>query len=231
VTKILAALWLAAAALPASAQLIGEGNKGSIYDPPKRTPFKKHDHIRIVVVERSKATSQVDLTKDRRSRPEIEFDKFINFEQRGATALPRIFATNLTDDPGIKIDARYRLDNTAKTGRNLDLTFVITAEVIDIRDNGNLVLEAKKTRKINQDIEQIRLTGEVSPQYIVNNAVQSENLVNQQIESAGFKMWRLSLGKEKGFVDVVSYSSDIADCNQQKALWHLCDGTACGREL
>ncbi len=183
-TKILAGLCLALAASPAAAQLIGEGGTGSVYDPPKKPPFKKRDHIRILVIEKSKANATADLVKDRRSRTEMEFDKFINFEQRG-TALPRIFASNLEDDPGVKLDARYRLDNTGRTGRNLDLTFVITAEVVDIRPNGNLVLQAKKRRRINSDVEEIRLTGEVSPQFIVNHTVKSEDLVNQEISLRG----------------------------------------------
>lgn len=183
--KVLVAFaWLVAGASPLWAQRIGESSEGSIYDPPKRPAFQKHQHIRIVVVERSSARTTTDLVKDRRSRTEMEFDKFVNFESRG-TLLPRVFATNLEDDPGIKIDARYRLDNQARTGRNVDLTFVITAEIVDIRPNGNLVLEAKKTRQINQDEETILLTGEVSPNFVVNNAVRSEDLVNQRIKVSG----------------------------------------------
>ncbi|MBI2898728.1 MAG: flagellar basal body L-ring protein FlgH [Planctomycetes bacterium] len=182
--RIVTALWLVLAAMPASAQLIGQDDDGSPLDPPKKPPFRKHDHIRILVVERSTASTQSTLQSDRRSRTEMEFNKFVNFETRG-TALPRIFATNLTDDPGINIDARYRRDNSGKTNRNVDLTFVVTAEIVDIRPNGNLVLEAKKRRKINADVEEIRLTGEVSPNFVVNRTVKSEDIVNQSIEVSG----------------------------------------------
>lgn len=173
---------IAAMVLP---QLIGEDSKESPLDAPKRPPFKKHDHIQIQVLERSRANSTVDLRTDRRSRFEVEFDEWVRFDTPSGGGSPRLRSAALDDDPAIDIDARFRRDNGGRTSRNFDLAFQITAEVVDVRPNGNLVLQAKKRRKVNSDEEVILLTGEVSPQAIVNNAVRSENILNLDIRYEG----------------------------------------------
>lgn len=173
---------IAAMVLP---QLIGEESKESALDAPKRPPYKKHDLVQIAVLERSRANSAVDLRTDRRSRWEIEFDDWIRFDTPSRGGTPRLRAAALDDDPAIDIDARFRRDNSGRTSRNFDLSFMITAEVVDVRPNGNLVLQAKKRRKVNSDEELILLTGEVSPQQIVNNTVKSEHILNLDIRYEG----------------------------------------------
>lgn len=174
---------LLAAAMPASAQsLLGEGG-GSPYDPAKRPPFKKHDLIQIVAVERSKATSDADLRTDRRSRWEINPKDWIKLSD--GDTFPDLDSAALTGSPKIDLDARYRRDNSGRTSRNFDLTFTVTAEVVDIRPNGNLVIEAKKRRKVNNDEEYIRLTGEVAPTAVENNIVKSEKIANLDITYEG----------------------------------------------
>jgi flagellar basal body L-ring protein FlgH len=54
----------------------------------------------------------------------------------------------------------------------------ITAEVVDIRPNGALVLQATKRRSVNQDQETVRLTCEVAAENVAQNRTSSSNLVN-----------------------------------------------------
>ncbi len=178
----LTVLAILAVSLPAAAQsLIGEGG-GSPYDPAKRPPFKKHDLIKIVAVERSKASTDADLRTDRRSRWELDPKKFIKMSE---DTFPNLEAAALTGNPKIDLDARYRRDSSGKTSRNFDLTFTITAEIVNILPNGNLVIEAKKRRKVNSDEEYIRLTGVVAPTAVVNNVVKSEDIANLDITNEG----------------------------------------------
>ena len=98
---------------------------------------------------------------------------------------PKLGSAALAEEPGIDLDARFRADNQGGTSRNFDLTFMITAEVIDVRPNGNLVIEAKKRRFVNSDEEVLLLTGEVSPKAIINNVVKSEKIANLDIRVVG----------------------------------------------
>jgi flagellar basal body L-ring protein FlgH len=61
----------------------------------------------------------------------------------------------------------------------------VTAEVIDIRPNGTLVLQAIKRRMVNKDEETLRLTGEIAPAGVTMNKASSENLANLAISYEG----------------------------------------------
>ncbi len=172
----------------AQSLLAGEGtgtvSGGSPYDPPKRLPFKKHDHVQILVQERTRALSSAELKTDRRSRWEASLSDWIKFDSDG-TGLPTLGAAANPVDPKIGLDARFRHDNQGRTSRQFDLTFAITAEVVDIRPNGVLMIQATKRRKINDDDELIRLTGEVNPETVAAGRVRSESLVNLNITYEG----------------------------------------------
>lgn len=176
------ALVLALASAAEAQSLLGESN-ASPYDPPKRLPFKKHDHLQILVQERTRALSTAELRTDRRSRFEVDLDKWIRFDRSGGGT--KLEPAALAGDPGIDVDSRYRNDNSGRTARQFDLVFAIAAEVVDIRPNGVLVVQAIKRRKVNDDEELIRLTGEISPEAVVANAVASERVVNLNVTYEG----------------------------------------------
>lgn len=54
----------------------------------------------------------------------------------------------------------------------------ITAEVMDVRPNGALVLQAVKRRVVNQDEETVRLSCEVAPENVIERKTSSDHLVN-----------------------------------------------------
>jgi flagellar L-ring protein precursor FlgH len=157
----------------------------SPYDPVRRAPYRKHDHIHILVQERTRALASAELRTDRRSRWEVELDDWIRFDKTDRGSAARLRPAALQGDPGIDLDARFRQDNLGRTTRQFDLVFTITAEVADIRPNGVLVLQATKRRKVNADDETIMLTGEVSPDVVVQGRVRSDNLVNLAISYEG----------------------------------------------
>ncbi|MBI4244072.1 MAG: flagellar basal body L-ring protein FlgH [Planctomycetes bacterium] len=140
--------------------LWGEGAQDP-YDPPKKKTYKLHDHVKIFVNDKSKALTRADLRTDQRTRWETEFDDFIRFDV-SAKGNRRLRAAELADDPAIDVDARFRQDNLSRTGREFALTFNIAAEIIEIQPNGNLILQARRKRKINEETEVIKLTGVVS---------------------------------------------------------------------
>ncbi len=181
---LLPAAILAVMAVPATAQTLLGSDAGSPYDPVKPPAVKKHDHIQIVVSESLKAISSADLRKDRRTRFEVSLEKWLKI-RKDSNNLPKLGSAALAEEPGIDLDARFRADNQGGTSRNFDLTFMITAEVIDVRPNGNLVIEAKKRRFVNSDEEVLLLTGEVSPKAIINNVVKSEKIANLDIRVVG----------------------------------------------
>ncbi len=62
------------------------------------------------------------------------------------------------------------------------LTFNIAAEVVDIRPNGNLVLEGRATARVNEEVWTVMLSGLCRPESIgPNNVVLSRDIINLNI--------------------------------------------------
>ena len=120
--------------------------------PPKK--FKVHDLITIVVRQQSrfKADSELDTKKEWDIRSDLEaFFKFTagglgaaTF-RRGKPTVDYRFSNELTGEADIK-----RLDR---------FTTRITAEIIDIKPNGNLVLQGKGLLTFDDERSEITITG------------------------------------------------------------------------
>ncbi len=88
-------------------------------------------------------------------------------------------------------DARPRWDRELRQWIRFDgkesaaTGLTITAEIVDIRPNGTLVLQATKRRTVNGVDEVLRLTGEVSAANVSMNKTSSENLVNLSVVFEG----------------------------------------------
>lgn len=155
-----------------------------LISPPPPRPFKKHDLIQVIVVERSRGTSRAELRTDKRTRWETEFDDFVRFDT-SAKGNRRLRAAELADDPRIDIDARFRQDDLGRTTREFELQFTVQAEVVDVRPNGNLVIQAKRRRTVNEETEVIKLTGEVAPGDVTPLGVRSDKIANLDIQYEG----------------------------------------------
>jgi flagellar L-ring protein FlgH len=81
---------------------------------------------------------------------------------------------------------RGELDNKMQSQGNLEtrdsLKFVIACNVVDIRPNGNLVLEGRRTIKNNEDTWEYSLSGEIRPDSIkMNSEVLSSDVADMRI--------------------------------------------------
>jgi hypothetical protein len=65
--------------------------------------------------------------------------------------------------------------NDAKDGAT---GMTVAAEVVDVRPNGALVLQAVKRRIVNKDEEVVRMTCEVAAEHVMQNKTTSDHLVN-----------------------------------------------------
>lgn len=155
-----------------------------LISPPPARPFKKHDLIQVIVVERSRGTSRAELRTDKRTRWEAEFNDFVRFDT-SAKGNRRLRAAELADDPRIDIDARFRQDDLGRTTREFELQFTVQAEVVDVRPNGNLVIQAQRRRTVNEETEVIKLTGEVAPKDVTPLGVRSDKIANLDIQYEG----------------------------------------------
>ena len=77
-------------------------------------------------------------------------------------------------------------DAKGSSTRGGSLSARITVSVVGISPTGNLVLEGKRTVKVNEDVQEITVTGEVRPRDVSpDNTVLSRYVANAKIEYNG----------------------------------------------
>lgn len=125
---------------------------------PEARIFQKHDLVQIVVRETSLAKSTHELTTEKdwnlngdiSAWPDFQLDELLQLIIR---------AGRTTDLPRLDMGVRKDFEGDGEYKRQDDLTARLTAEVMDVLPNGNLILEART--EINTDDEQsvIKVTG------------------------------------------------------------------------
>ncbi len=87
---------------------------------------------------------------------------------------------------GANGSSKVGYDGKGGTSRQGNLVATLSARVIKVLDNGNLLIEGSKVVEINEEKEIIKLTGEVRPADIqTNNIIYSSNIADAQITYAG----------------------------------------------
>jgi len=150
--------------------------------PPDIRVFKQHDIVMILVRESSRAKSTHELETEKeykikgeiKSFPQLDLSDLLQFQ---------LFAGRTTDLP--KLDVRFSKDfeGDGEYTRKDDLSARISAEVIDILPNGNLVLEARTLIRTDEEVQNLRLTGICRPEDVnAANTILSSQIHDLRIE-------------------------------------------------
>jgi flagellar L-ring protein precursor FlgH len=142
-------------ALPGSAQDL-RGMSMYLVQPPEPREFKIHDIIYIIINENSIARSQQSLesTKVNQSRNRlnsiIDPMKLLQLRLEGSSV----------DQLGLlDLQVQNLYTGEGEYDRNDQIIARVAAEVIDVKPNGNLVLQAKKKVSTDQEIKTLVLSG------------------------------------------------------------------------
>jgi len=142
--------------------------------------FEVHDLISIVIKEQNQAATKDDTTIRRDSNKDLDLLDFFGARGRAFTQ-----GSNNADSA---IHYRYRSDAT-KSGEikhKESFTARITARIVEVLPNGNLVFEARKTIRIGEEESTLIFSGEVRPQDVNDdNTIQSDNVADARLEYRG----------------------------------------------
>ncbi len=93
---------------------------------------------------------------------------------------------NSDDYAQINMDSKYKHDGEGDTTRKNTLTTNLSGEVIQVLPNGNLVVEAKRTVRINNETEIVTILGTVNPDDLNENSeVISTKIIDLRVELKG----------------------------------------------
>lgn len=167
---IFALLMLSATANAASLWLGGN----DLYSSKGARDFRPGDIITIVISEesnaQSKATTQTqkDSTTEIKSSPQIPFFKNVMNQFIGKNELKNEF------------------DGQGTTTRSGKLTGTVTATILEVMPNGNLLLEGTRSIRVNRETQIMRVRGVARPRDVDSgNSVNSRFLADAQIKFDG----------------------------------------------
>jgi flagellar L-ring protein precursor FlgH len=149
----------------------------TIYTQTKRRQFQKHDLITIIISESTITSIKGAVNSDKRTRWEWAVNEFLKLAYKNNKIDTK------ENKPKINYENRLRNDNTASQQHSTSFVSKVQAEVVEVLPNGNLVIEAKKVYKINEEEETMLLRGVVSQEDIgIDNTVRSEKIASVELK-------------------------------------------------
>ncbi len=150
--------------------------------PPKPREFVLHDLVQIIVRETSSAKSSSELETSKETKMDGAVPQWPNINLHDLLRLT-IQQGDDSNNPALKLKFTKDFAGEGDYSRKDDLTSRITAEVIEVLPNGNLVLEARTWIKTDKEEQTMKVTGICRPQDITAlNTVSSNQIHDLTIE-------------------------------------------------
>jgi flagellar L-ring protein precursor FlgH len=129
----------------------------SLYAVPDADPhvLKKHDLVNIVVREDSKSQASGASNQQRQSDLDTQVKNFVHFNF-GTLSLHGVQSST---SPEINISGDRSFQGTGEYDREDSMTTRLEAEVIDVKPNGTMVIQARRHMKIDEEEISLCLTG------------------------------------------------------------------------
>ncbi len=146
---------------------------------PEPIKIKVHDLLTIIVRESKTATTDSKLQSKKDWKLDTGLEEWIRLSNKHGV-VPAKFEQG---KPSVLFDFKNDYKGNGKYDRKDELTTRITARVIDVKPNGNLVLEARKSIAIDDEGYNITLTGECRAMDVLpDNTILSTQIADPTID-------------------------------------------------
>jgi flagellar L-ring protein precursor FlgH len=144
---------------------------------------KVGDLVTINIVETSKASKKADTNTARTSSIDAGINNLLGYEAKmGSWGVPHAFDNNAM----VKASMANKFDGSGSTSRDESMTASITARVVRVLPNGNLFIEGTRKIRVNNETQNITLSGIIRPSDISpDNTVLSSYIANAKIDYTG----------------------------------------------
>ncbi|MEW6417044.1 MAG: flagellar basal body L-ring protein FlgH [Nitrospirota bacterium] len=154
----------------------------SLYEDVKAR--RLNDLVTIKVVENITGSGKADTNTSKQSSLDVGVDKFLGAPLN--LNLDNFYGKGYTFSPEVAGSAQSDFKGSGETTREGKLVGTITAKVVEVMPNNNLVLEARKEITINNEKQILILKGMIRPDDIeVDNTVLSTRIADAQVFFVG----------------------------------------------
>lgn len=157
-------------------------SSGCLFEVEDLAPreFAVHDLVTIVVSESSKSKSTADAKADKDYSMQAEVAAFMTLDPTSLSGGVQMDPDSL---PVFDVGANKGFKGKGNYSRSDDFTARVTAEIVDIRPNGLLVLEARREIVNDGESQVILLSGICRPEDIDSN----NQVISQRVADAVIK--------------------------------------------
>jgi flagellar L-ring protein precursor FlgH len=147
--------------------------------PPEPRTFQQNDLVTIIVSERTRYDRSVETESEKKLDMGIDIDQFVD--------LLELFEFRVVDEDGVPVGidlgANNKFEGEGTFEQEDRMTDRITARVLDVKPNGTLVLEAKRSLSTDGSEFVLTLSGVCRSEDITDaNTVQSNELFDMRLD-------------------------------------------------
>ncbi len=155
-----------------------------------RKARRLNDLVTINVSESLSGSGKADTDTSRESTLDYELTKILgmnpDFNLQNARFLKDLYKGGNIFEPSIESSSSSEFKGSGDTNREGSLIATITAKVVEVLPNRNLILEARKEITINNEMQILVLTGMVRPDDInSDNIVMSNKIADAKVYYVG----------------------------------------------
>lgn len=163
-------------------------NRASLYEDKKAR--RVNDLVTIIINESTSAKKTASTTASRNSSTDYGFDTFFgmntDFNIQNLPIINGFYKAGNVFSPSVKGSATSNFKGSGDTARTGNIIGTITAKVVEVLPNGNLVIESRKEIIVNNEKEILVLRGIIRPDDISqNNTILSQYVADAQIYLVG----------------------------------------------
>jgi flagellar L-ring protein precursor FlgH len=148
-------------------------------EPPKQRSFMAHDLVTIIVDETSKQTSSQSLDTKKEASADLSVGALVD---PWALLELRLRQGELTDEKLLEAGLKNKFKGEGDYERSDNFNAKITAEIIEVKPNGTLVLQATKTISKDEEVQTLVLAGVARQEDITDrNTILSTQMANLSI--------------------------------------------------
>lgn len=149
-------------------------NGRDLYSTQGGREFKPGDIITIQIAEEATAQQAATTNLQKDSSVEVKSDPGIPFFKN---AINRFIGKN---------EVKNKSQGNGSTTRSGKLSGTVTAQVLEVLPNGNILLEGSRNIRVNKETQILRIRGIARPQDVdYTNTVSSKVLANAEIKYEG----------------------------------------------
>ena len=144
-------------------------------EKPKVRKFAVHDIVTVIVREESSSKAQATAKTEKSLEANADLKEWLKFHN--GRIIPDTGIAELNPKVDVSMDRAY--EGKGNTERKDSFLTKIAAAVIDVKPNGNIVVEAKRFVKNDDEEITLTLTGTIRPQDVaIDNTVNSTSVAD-----------------------------------------------------